>query len=87
MTRFPRWFFAPRLIAKSFPETKRIGKRGQEGQLAVEYILLLVTSVAIAVLITSTMVSRSESTPGFLIKKWREILDVIGSDPADDVAP
>jgi hypothetical protein len=59
--------------------------RGERGQIVVEYVLLLVVGVAIAVLITSMMVSRSADSPGFLIKKWGDIVKLIGSDTADDL--
>ncbi len=56
----------------------RLGNQG--GQVVIEYVLLLVIGVAIAALITSLMVSRSPDSPGFLIVKWTEILQVIGDD-------
>ena len=61
--------------------------RDQRGQIVVEYVLLIVVGVTVAILITSTMVSRNASSPGFLVKKWTEIITVIGNDPADDLAP
>jgi uncharacterized protein (UPF0333 family) len=64
---------------------RRLGQNNQ-GQIVVEYVLLLVIGVAIAVIITSTMVSRNPESPGFLIRKWIEIINVIGSDPADDLS-
>ena len=67
--------------------SKHISLRGQRGQIVVEYVLLLVVGVGIAVLITSTMVSRSADRPGFLIKKWVDIIQTIGSDTADDLTP
>ncbi|MBX3022176.1 MAG: hypothetical protein KF799_10925 [Bdellovibrionales bacterium] len=59
--------------------------RGQRGQIVVEYVLLLVIGVSVAALITSSMVSRSENNPGFLVKKWFEIIKLIGEDTADDL--
>lgn len=53
----------------------------------MEYVLLLVIGVGVAVLITSQMVSRNPDSPGFLIKKWVDILNVIGSDTPDDLKP
>lgn len=61
--------------------------RSERGQLVVEYVLLLIVAVGVAIVITSTMVSRNEETPGFLIVKWREIIDTIAADPTDDLAP
>lgn len=51
----------------------------------VEYVLLIVVGVTIAIIITSTMVSRNPSSPGFLIKKWYDIITMIGQDTADDL--
>jgi len=59
----------------------------QGGQIVLEYVLLLVIGVSMAMLITSTMVSRNENSPGFLVKKWFEIIKTIGEDPADDLKP
>jgi hypothetical protein len=60
---------------------------GHGGQIVVEYVLLLVIGVTIAVLITSTMVSRNPDSPGFLVKKWSDIIQLIGQDTADDLKP
>jgi len=57
----------------------------RRGQIVVEYVLLLVIGVALAFLITTQMVSRSESSPGFLVRKWVSIITAIGADSADDV--
>jgi hypothetical protein len=53
----------------------------------VEYVLLLIIAVSVALVITSTMVSRNEDQPGFLIAKWRQIIDAIAADTADDLNP
>ncbi|NJL25419.1 MAG: hypothetical protein HC902_09735 [Calothrix sp. SM1_5_4] len=53
----------------------------------VEYVLLLVIGVGVAALITTTMVSRSAENPGFLVKKWSDIIGFIGKDTADDLNP
>lgn len=63
----------------------QISLRRQGGQIIVEYLLLLVVGVSVAVLITSTMVSRNPDNPGFLIQKWMSIVTTIGKDTADDV--
>lgn len=57
--------------------------RGEGGQIVVEYVLLLVISIAIAFTITSTMVSRDPNDPGFLITKWEKIITMIGADEID----
>ena len=57
------------------------------GQIVVEYVLLLVVGVSIAALITSTVVSRNPDSPGFLVKKWVDMIKMVGEDTADDLAP
>lgn len=59
---------------------RHIPKLGESGQIVVEYTLLLVVGVALAALITTMMVSRSEDNPGFLVKKWYDIIATIGAD-------
>ena len=61
--------------------------RNERGQIVFEYVLLLVIGVSIAILITSTMVSRNPESPGFVVRKWFEIISTIGKDYADDLAP
>jgi hypothetical protein len=68
----------------SSPQTTR---RGESGQIVVEYVLLLVIAVGVATLITSQMVSRNPNSPGFLIAKWVQIIQAIGTDTADDLTP
>jgi hypothetical protein len=63
----------------------KVQKPSNSGQVVVEYILLLVIGVAIAMLITTQMVSRDPNSPGFLVKKWQEILVTIGNDYPDDM--
>ena len=60
---------------------------GQRGQIVVEYVLLMVVGVAIAATITTLMVSRNPESPGFLVRKWFEIIQTIGADTADDLKP
>ena len=67
--------------------SQQITRHGERGQIVVEYILLLVIGVAVATLITSTMVSRDPSNPGFLIAKWLAIIKTIGADTSDDLSP
>jgi len=78
-------------VAASQWQVKRKSPFGQlrssRGQIVVEYVLLLIISVSIAMLITSFMVSRNAETPGFLIRTWRVMLDTMGADPADDLRP
>lgn len=59
--------------------------RSSRGQIVVEYVLLLIISVVIAMLITTYMVSRNAESPGFLIQTWRAMIDTLGADRADDL--
>lgn len=61
-------------------------RRGQSGQIVVEYILLLVVGVGVATIITSQMVSRNPNRPGFLIVKWLDIIKTVGADTSDDLS-
>lgn len=67
--------------------SKNLILRREHGQIVVEYVLLLVVGVSIAALITTTMVSRSPESPGFLVRKWLEIIQFIGEDTSDDLKP
>jgi hypothetical protein len=46
--------------------------------------LLLVVAVAIAAVITKSMVNRNPEEPGFVIGAWNRIIQAIGSDLADE---
>ncbi len=58
---------------------------GERGQVVVEYVLLLVASVTVALLITRLMVGRDPGNPGFVISAWNQIVQEIGADKADDI--
>ena len=74
-----------------FPPSKssdnRLARQRQAGQIVVEYVLLLAIAVSIAVLMTSALISRAEGEEGFVIKAWQELVDQIGADKPDDLAP
>jgi len=53
----------------------------------VEYVLLLIVAVSLAILITNAMVGRSDGNEGFVITKWKQIISAIAQDRADDVGP
>ena len=59
--------------------------RGDSGQVVVEYVLLLVASVVLAMLITRLMVGRDPGNPGFVISAWNSIVEEIGADKPDDI--
>jgi ABC-type lipoprotein release transport system permease subunit len=52
----------------------------------VEYILLLVVALGVAVLITNLMVSRGVPE-GFVISSWKSLLNAVAADKADGVDP
>ncbi len=58
--------------------------KNQEGQIVVEYVLLLVMAVTMALIISTTMVGRNEDEPGFLISKWNALIRVVAQDQSDD---
>lgn len=51
-----------------------------QGQVIVEYVLLLVIIVGLGTFIISQMASRNEESPGFLIGQWNAIIRQIGAD-------
>jgi len=53
---------------------------GQLGQVAVEYVLLLVVATLLAGLLVRGCVSRNEDDPGLIIKVWDQMLKSIGQD-------
>ncbi len=66
-------------------KTKASSLIKQSGQIVLEYVFLLMIGVLVAALITSMAVSRNPDSPGFLIVKWREMIQVIGSDSPEDL--
>lgn len=55
------------------------------GQIVVEYVLLLLFSVVFAVTIMNGVASRDPESPGFLVEKWRNLIDFIAEDIPDQV--
>ena len=55
-------------------------KNGSRGQVAVEYVLLLIVGVAIWLMLVTSLVSRNPDSPGMIVKKWAEIIGFIGTD-------
>jgi len=53
------------------------------GQIIVEYILLLVVAVTLAVIVTRQLVSRDPDDSGIITKKWSDVENAIGSDLPD----
>jgi hypothetical protein len=64
---------------------KERARQKQAGQIVVEYILLLVVAVSIAILITRTMIGRDDGNEGFVIQAWQSLIEQIGADKPDDL--
>jgi hypothetical protein len=71
------------------PPRKPIGKpsrrQRQGGQIVVEYVLLLAIAVSLALIITKTLIGRTEGSPGIVIQAWEQLIEAIGADKADDI--
>ena len=50
------------------------------GQVVVEYVLLLVVSVALATLLIKQLANRDPDNAGVITTKWHQILVEIGRD-------
>lgn len=74
-----------RIQSPAQPSHKTLGT--QAGQIVVEYVLMLLVAIGIAVLMTNLIVSRQEGNEGFLIKAWGGIIETISKDPTDEVPP
>lgn len=70
---------------RSFKKRSEKMRFGQSGQIVVEYVLLLAVAVILAALITKTMISGSKDSPGFVLSAWKNVVEAIGSDKADDI--
>lgn len=57
--------------------------QNRRGQVLVEYLLLLVIAVGIVTIMTRQLISRSEASPGLIIKAWDGILKSIANDVPD----
>jgi len=57
--------------------------KNSAGQVVVEYVLLMVVSVAIAALVIRQLGSRDPDEPGLIIVKWQEVLQAVGKDIPD----
>ena len=75
-------FYAKSAFQKTTQKKFKKMKKNNRGQILVEYLLLLVISVACATLLTKKLISRGD-TPGIIINQWDRILKVIGNDLPD----
>ncbi len=66
-------------ISQVFCKGKKIFS--QKGQIAIEYVLMLLILASLAFLIINLTVSEE----GFMTKKWIEVIDFIGKDSVDDL--
>lgn len=66
-----------------FPRRKERSRLGENGQIVIEYVLLLVVAVTLATLITRMMVGREQGNEGFVIRAWQTLITQIGADHAD----
>lgn len=69
------------MLGQEKPTFKKINRKGQ---IAVEYILLVLIAVTIAATLVSVMVSRNEEEPGFLIRAWQNIITTISTDQSGE---
>lgn len=67
-------------MAGSLEMKGNVVKRHDRGQVAVEYVLLLVVGVTIWITLVSQLVSRNPNSPGPVVRKWVEILRFVGTD-------
>lgn len=63
-----------------------IRRRHQRGQIVIEYILLLIITVAIGAILVRGLANRSEGETGLVVDKWRSIQEEIGKDLPDRCA-
>jgi hypothetical protein len=63
-------------------------RKNQSGQILIEYILLLLMTVSVAMILTKGLVGRRDSaeSSGVLIKSWHKIITAIGNDLPDCTA-
>ena len=61
----------------------KLKQSNQRGQVVVEYVILLVIVVTLAVLLTKTLVSRKADDAGIITSKWYKITNAIGKHIPD----
>lgn len=59
-------------------------KSKTSGQVIVEYLLLLVIAVGLALFLTKSLVSRDPNDAGIVVKKWHDIEKALGDDQPDE---
>lgn len=66
--------------------TPNLKKRvsNNQGQILVEYLLLLVIAIACATLITNALIKRGDDgNRGVIVKQWDKIIHILGNDVPD----
>jgi hypothetical protein len=61
-------------------------RQSNSGQIVVEYVLLLVVAVTLAILITKLVISPKKDNPGFVINAWEAMIQQIGVEMPDDIS-
>ena len=57
--------------------------KNNRGQVLVEYLLLMVIAIGCVTIMTKALISRSDDSPGMIIKAWDGILKTISNDLPD----
>lgn len=73
----------PLIFLRSKIFINNLKKSDQRGQVVVEYVLLLVIVVTLAVLLTKSLVSRNADDAGIITSKWYQITNAIGKHIPD----
>ena len=58
-------------------------RKKQQGQIVVEYVLLMTVAVAVAILLVKQIAGRESGNEGIIVQKWKNILKVIADDIPD----
>jgi hypothetical protein len=70
-------------MSSPYQKNKRFKPLGQnDGQIVLEYILILVIAVATAIFLTRALVGRGDSQ-GIVIQAWGRLNQMIGADIGD----
>lgn len=63
--------------------TMKLLYKNNRGQVLIEYLLLMLITIACATLLTKSLIDRSDASPGMIIKAWDGILKNISNDLPD----
>ena len=66
-----------------FMHTKLSQRKGQKGQVLLEYILLISIVILIARALMEGLVLRSPGDQGIVIRSWMEVSEIIAADEPD----